>query len=196
MRILTKHLEWFCSSEVAVNTASLQRPCEENPFCGKSGAVQKSNNDGGAGGGREIDFCGTQRLLHRPQLSVVPWDELSFSSQGRSQVFLRTDCLCHFPQLRAGVSDVVPTWLSRPEGWFGSKQGQSGARTQPAALERRPHPLEPQDVDIRGPGGGEPFGERVMSGEGRRAGNRGKKLIQRWASGPCSTGENICYRVS
>ncbi|XP_047689463.1 uncharacterized protein LOC125151941 [Prionailurus viverrinus] len=121
------------------------------------------NNSVTPGQGRSLAL--TQLPTYPRLLTTVPLTIRPPSEATGTFSTLPSEAPCSPPDrtLRAGVSDVVPTWLSRPEGWFGSKQGQSGARTQPAAPERRPHSLEPQDVDIRGPGRGEPFGERVMS---------------------------------
>lgn len=75
---------------------------------------------------KEIDFCRIQRLLYHPQFSPVPWDELSFSFQGISQVFPKDKLSMSFSTAAAGVSNVVPTWLRRQEGWFRWKPKKHG----------------------------------------------------------------------
>lgn len=108
--------------------ASLWCGCEENPFCNESlcknllTVRRRRKKEGQA-----LDFCRIQRLLYHPWLSPSPWDELSFSFQGTSQVFPKDKLSMSFSTAAAGVSNVVPTWLRRQEGWFRSKPKEHGA---------------------------------------------------------------------
>lgn len=101
----------------------------------------------------------------------------------------------------AGVSNVVPTWLRRQEGWFRSKPKEHGAgETTSPRQALRSYSQKCQNMDVRGPRKGEPFAESVsgMSGEGD--GGRGEQRPEaNSAPGVGSTfpGDNrVCYGVA